>query len=666
VAFRLIRQPSVLGYLAAGLIVGPYIPIPLFADPDRVHALSEFGVILVMFAIGLEFRLDKLFRVLPVSGFTCLLQIGIMFWVGFSLGQLFGWGNTEALFLGASIAISSTMVVSKVYDEREIRPDVREMVFGILIIQDVVAIALIAAMTAVAEGGGVSAGEMMATVGRLGLALVGFLVIGMLLVPRAVRGLARLENRESLVVGSIGLCFVFALLAESLGYSVALGAFIAGILVAESGRGADIEHDIQPVKDIFAAVFFVSVGMTVDPKLAWDNLGPSMIVFVAVIVTQFLSVSIGNVISGNGQRRGIKAGLSLGQIGEFAFIIAGIGVAAGVVRPDLQPILVTVAILTTFTTPLALDSSNWVLCRIDHFTPSRLQNLLCVYEAWFEKVRAGNSGRAQASPLRRAGFAIVFDAVGLFVLLIAWMRWAQDLGTWLGTTLDLSPEMGLVGITLLMMLPGLPLLFGLLRNTHTLTHLVADTVVGGMAGSAGTMVTNFLRFSVRMLVGMGIAIPLGAIFWPVLDAVYTVPIVLAVLLVGIYFVWRKAGRIDREIRSGAERVIHTLAKQRGHSDPAAAKTFLPGIKNVVSIQLEPSAPAVGKTLAELNLRAVTGASVLAIHRQDQDVIIPTGSETLAAGDLLALTGSSKSIELARRLILAEAPPVAVGLTPVDA
>ncbi len=243
ILFQRLRQPVVLGYLLAGLIIGPHVPIPLVADPEIVETLSELGVILLMFSLGLEFRLRTLLRMAPTAGVTAFVQCSLMVWLGFLTGRLFGWTPIESLFAGAVIAISSTTIIAKAFDEQKICGRLREIVVGILIVEDLIAILLMAVLTAIATGNRLSAGSLAATVGRLAAFLVGLLVVGLLTVPRAVRAVVRLDRPETTVIASVGICFGIALLARAFGYSVALGAFIAGSLVAESGRG---EEDRAP------------------------------------------------------------------------------------------------------------------------------------------------------------------------------------------------------------------------------------------------------------------------------------------------------------------------------------------------------------------------------------------------------------------------------------
>jgi CPA2 family monovalent cation:H+ antiporter-2 len=271
VVFQRLRQPVVLGYIVAGLIVGPHVPLPLVADRTVVQALSELGVILLMFSLGLEFSLRKLARVGPTAGFTAVLQSGLMTWLGFLVGRAFGWSMLESIFMGAAVAISSTTIIAKVFDEQKIAGRQRELVVGILLIEDLVAVVFLAALTAIATGAGVSAEALAATIGTLAAFLVALLVVGMLVIPRFMRMVVRLERDETTLVASVGVCFLTAWIAHTAGYSVALGAFLAGSLVAESGHAEPIEHLVRPVRDVFAAVFFVSVGLLIDPALAIAN-----------------------------------------------------------------------------------------------------------------------------------------------------------------------------------------------------------------------------------------------------------------------------------------------------------------------------------------------------------------------------------------------------------
>ena len=265
--FQRLHQPVVFGYLFAGMLIGPHIPVPLVADEGLVHTLAELGVILLMFALGLEFSLRKLFRVAPTAGIIALLQCSAMIFLGFGLGRLFGWTVLESVYAGAIIAISSTTIILKAFAEQKVSGKVADIVFGVLIIEDLIAILLIAILMTVSSGGNLGPWELTRTGMRLAAFLVGLIAVGLLVVPRLVRATVRLGSPETTLVTAVGISFATALLALSFGYSVALGAFIGGSLVAESGQAEKIEHLVAPVRDMFAAIFFVAVGMLIDPAL---------------------------------------------------------------------------------------------------------------------------------------------------------------------------------------------------------------------------------------------------------------------------------------------------------------------------------------------------------------------------------------------------------------
>src|SRR5512145_428174 len=358
VLFERLRQPVVLGYILAGLIVGPHVPVPLFADVGIVKTLSELGVILLMFALGLEFSLRSLARVGPTAGTTAVVQSSIMVWLGFVAGRAFGWTPLESVFAGAIVAMSSTTIIAKAFDDLRVKGALRDLVVGVLLVEDLFAIVFMAILTAVATGAGVSPGELGATLGRLVAFLAALLVAGMLVVPRAIRYVRRLGRPETLLVVSLGLCFGMAFLALEAGYSVALGAFLAGSLVAESGEGHAVEELVRPVRDLFAAIFFVSVGMLIEPALVARHWVAVLLFIGLVVVGKSSAVGLGAFLTGHGVRTSVQAGMSLAQIGEFSFILAALGASLRATGDFLYPIAVAVSAVTTLTTPWLIAGSG--------------------------------------------------------------------------------------------------------------------------------------------------------------------------------------------------------------------------------------------------------------------------------------------------------------------
>lgn len=652
---RKLGQSSILGYLFAGLLVGPYLPVPILSERERVETMAEFGVVLVMFAIGLEFRLAKLLRVLPSSGFTGLVQVSSMMAAGLFTAHLLGWSDVEAAFLGASLAISSTMVVSKVFEQTPVEPATRQVVLGVLVLQDVVAIALITAMTALAAGGGLSAGALGATVGRLGAALIAMVGLGLLVVPRLMRTVLSWRSPEHTAVVAMGVCFAVALLAERLGYSVALGAFVAGVLVAESGRGEQVEHLVQPMRDVFAAVFFVSIGMTVDPVQAWVQLPVSLLVFAVVVVGQLVSVSVAALLSGNGLRRALTAGMALGQIGEFSFILAAIGVGAGVVRGALSTILVTVAVLTAFTTPWLLSRAERIVAAADRLLPERLQHLLSLYEEWFERLSEA-SGWFQAHPVRRALRAIALDAMALLLVLLLATFWMDDIARPLQRSLglDIGVALGLCGLGLALL--SVPFWVAMARATRSLSHAVVEAVTGPAGaeeGRATRIARRALGLAVRLSVLAGVGVPLGLGVELLVGDIAALAWFSGIAVATVVGVWRTAAAVNEAFLSGAESIAAALEARETspNDDTMRDANLIPGLDSVTALTLSVGCDAVGRTLAQLDLRARTGATVIAIHRADGQVVLPHGNEALRSDDRLAITGAAAALAGARTLLV---------------
>ncbi len=395
------------------------MPIPLVANPDVVQTLSELGVILLMFSLGLEFSLRKLMAVGPTAGLTALLQSSLMVWLGFTIGRLFGWTPLESLFAGAVIAISSTTIIAKAFDEQGITGTLREFVVGVLIVEDLIAVLLMAVLTAVASGSGLAAGPLAATIARLAAFLVGLIGIGLLLVPRVIRAIVRLNRRETTLVASIGICFANALLAQAFGYSVALGAFLAGSLVAESGAERQIERLVEPVRDVFGAVFFVSVGMLIDPALVAQHWGAVVALTAAVIIGKVVSVSLGAFLTGSGMRTSVQAGLSLAQIGEFSFIIAALGLALHATGGFLYPVAVAVSAITTLLTPWMIRASEPIAAWVDRKLPRPLQTFAVLYGSWLEELRARRPAATAVAGIRRLLRLLLLDAAIVAVLIVA-------------------------------------------------------------------------------------------------------------------------------------------------------------------------------------------------------------------------------------------------------
>jgi len=415
VLFQRLRLPVVFGYLAAGMIVGPYTSIPFVANEAIVQSLSELGVILLMFSIGLEFRLRRVGQVAGTAGIAALLETGLMFGLGALLADLLGWTPFERLVAGAMVAISSTTIIARTFAELKVGGRVAELVFGVLIIEDLIAIVLLATLGALATGGGLGVTTIGITLVQLGTFLTGLLAVGLLVVPRFMRAVIGLGRDETTLVAAVGVCFGAALLALSFGYSVALGAFVAGSLVAESGQSDQVEHLVHPVRDVFVAIFFVSVGMLLDPGVVRAHLGTIIAFTVLVMGGKTLAASMGAFLSGAGLRTSVQAGLSLAQIGEFSFLIATLGVAAGA-RNEIFTIAVAVSAITTLATPTLVKRAGGIAALVDRKLPHRLQTFAALYGSWIARLRA--STPHELPRRRRLTRRLALDSALLAVIII--------------------------------------------------------------------------------------------------------------------------------------------------------------------------------------------------------------------------------------------------------
>ncbi|HEX2880665.1 MAG TPA: cation:proton antiporter [Polyangiaceae bacterium] len=662
VVFQRLKQPVVLGYILAGLILGPNVPFPIFADREMVQTLSELGVILLMFSLGLEFSLGQLFRLGPTAGITALLQSSLMVWLGFVTGTLLGWTTLESLFAGSIIAISSTTIIAKAFDEQKIKGPLRELVVGVLIVEDLIAILLMATLTAVASGAGLTAGEMMAVTGKLAAFLIGLVALGLLVVPRAVRAITRLERPETTLVASIGFCFGIALLAHELGYSVALGAFIAGSLIAESGEAKTIEHLIQPVRDLFAAIFFVSVGLLIDPALIVQHWGAIAAFSVVVIVGKVIGVAVGAFLTGNGLRTSVRAGMSLAQIGEFSFIIAALGQTLNATGKFLYPIAVAVSALTTLTTPWLIRASGPVASWVDRKMPQALQTFVSLYGSWLEDLRSP-AQNTRSSSVRRLARLLILDLTLLVSLSLGSMFGIDPLAHFVESRLEVSASVASIAVIAGVIALALPLSAGVIRVTRRLGSTLAESALPAAAAGKLDLAAaprRALVVTLQLTIVLVTGLPVLAVTQPILGGFYAPGLFAALLvLLGLAF-WRGATDLHGHVRAGAQSIVEAIVMQarKGATDApqsvpadslAAVHSLLPGLGTPTPVQLDHNSPALGKSLAELNLRGITGATVLAITRGETG-FVPTAQEVLQEGDILALAGSHDATDAAKDLL----------------
>ncbi len=664
VVFEMLRQPVVVGYLAAGLIVGPNFRIPLFADINRIHALSELGVILLMFAIGLEFSLRKLVKLAPTAGFITVVQVGLLVWIGYAIGRALDWTILESVFTGAVLSISSTTIIARAFREEQAAESLRELVFGVALFEDLVAIVMLAILTAVATGAELSTRMVRDTVGRLAFFLAALIGVGFLIVPRAIRFVARRQRNEALLVASVGLCFAFAMIAQDAGYSVALGAFLAGVLVSESGFGERIEQLVAPLRDIFGAVFFVSVGMMLDPHVIVDY-WPALVALTAtVIFGKLLGVGIGAMLCGTSTSTSVQAGMAMGQIGEFSFIIAGVGVANQATRPFIYSLAIAVSAITTFLTPFMIRASGPVGRFVDARTPSSIGVLQALYGSWMERIRV----TPRPGGIWSQAVMICASALSLAAIVIGYEFQAHRLPALIAAPTGLTlPASALLakGVAL-----GLCVLasLGVWRGSRGLARRLALDISSG----AGERIeaTRALTRMLEIAIGFATAILLLAAVAPFVSTRDGAAFLLVAVSILALMTWRSARQIRSSIHAAASRSVAGTKPpaevSRLDQPPAAPSEAVAGASPFMSLRLPEGSGAVGLTIRDLNIRASTGAIVVAIARASGDVVMPAAKEILRAGDTLALVGSSQALNAAQELLDARTgaagePPAASSL-----
>ena len=661
VVFQRLHQPVVFGYLLAGMIIGPHIQIPLVADPQTVRALSELGVILLMFSLGLEFSIRKLVQVSQKAGAVALFECTVMISVGYLVGQMLGFTRLESIFAGAITGISSTTIIVKAFHEQKVKGRVTELVFGILIIEDLIAIFLLTILTTVARSGAVSPRDVLLTALRLVMFLTALIGFGILTVPRAIRAVQKLGQPETTLVASIGICFAAALLALSFGYSVALGAFIAGSLVAESGHETEIERLVRPVRDMFAAIFFVSVGMMIDPTALSEHWGAVLALTLAVVVGKVMAVTTGAFLAGHGRRTAMKAGMSLAQIGEFSFIIASVGVASGAVRGWLYPVAIAVSAITTLTTPLLIKLSNRAAASIDHWLPEPIQTVAALYASWIERVRSSPRAPSERSVTNRIIRIILIDAALITSVVIGVDVEIDRLSAMVGGMIGMAPERVRFMVVLIAGLITVPLLYGLITSAKALgNHLARRAFADAQKGKVdpADAPRRALVILVQLAVVLAVGIPVVAITQPFLPAHQGAFVLALLTLVLLVALWRNAANLQGHARAGAQIIASALAHQMASIDGSASdetrlledvNAVLPGLGEPVAIRVVPQSIAVGRSLAQLNLRGATGATVLAIRRGTQQIPTPLGREVIEADDVVAVAGAHDALAVARAI-----------------
>lgn len=634
--FKWLKQPVVLGYIVAGVLAGPaFQSLPSVGDPANIRIWADIGVIFLLFAMGLEFSFKKLMHVGGTAGIAAITIVAGMMTAGYTTGVMLGWSHMDSLFLGGMLSMSSTAIVYKAFEDMGLREQrFAGVVLGILVVEDLVGVVLMVLLSTFAVSKEVEGMEMMNSILKLGAFLLFWSVMGIFLIPTFLQRTRKLLNDETLLIVALGLCLGMVLLATEAGFSSALGAFVMGSLLAETVEAEKIESIVKPVKNLFGAIFFVSVGMMIIPSMLVQYIGPILILTVLVIVGQVIFSSFGILLSGQPLKVAIQSGFSLTQVGEFAFIIASLGVALKVTDDFLYPIVVAVSVITTFLTPYMMRLSIPVYNFLDRRLPVSWKAFLDRYSSGSNTIRHKSAWNRLLKSLVRivATYTIltVFFVVIFFQYLAPWIL--EYIPGTRGSVLCLVIILAVISpfLRAIIMKKNHSLEFQQLwkdnkYNRGPLVSLIAVRI----------MLCIFIVMSVvaklfNMALGFGLAIAVGVI----LLVVFSKRLKKHSILLERRFLRNLSEReIEMERKSPIkQRFVNNLLLRNLH---------------MAHFEVSQDSLSVGRTLKELNFRQKFGISVVSIIRGEKRVNIPGGEERLYPFDKIIVVGTDKELEAFR-------------------
>lgn len=643
--FSRFKQPIVLGYLIAGFAVGPHVSIwPTVVDTEGVKLWAEIGVIFLLFGLGLEFSFKKLAKVGKSASIAATCEVITMSLIGYLLGRAFGWAQMDSIFLGAILSMSSTTIIIRAFGEAGLKgKGFVSLVFGILIVEDLIAILLMVFLTALSAPEPFSSYKLLYLIARLGFFLLIWFLIGIYILPSVLSKVRNLLTSEIMLIVSICLCLLMVVLASKAGFSAALGAFIMGSILAETQEGERIEHLIIPVKDLFAAVFFVSVGMLIDPFVLKEYFWIVILITIVTIFGKLFGSALGSILSGRSLKHSVQAGMSLAQIGEFSFIIATLGMTLNVTSNFLYPIVIAVSAVTTFTTPYMIRYSDTIYYFIERNTPKAFLLRLKNYEL------------AMASDSKESTFSLLWRMYGLGVLLnsvviigIA-LSSAHYLTPLLVKTFGDSTTIQIIA-TVFTLLISAPFIVALVLKTPKKISIEEAATLARLRRLQ--MVVLILRILMAFILTI-------FIFNQFSSARFSIVFVLINASVLIFFLRKFLKPIYLAVE---KRFLSNLnAKELAEMEKIAKRPALaPWDATLVNLVLSSDSKLAGQTLEESNFRYTSGATVAMIDRGKRRIFAPNGSERLLPNDHIFLIGTDEQLTSAQALIEVEnkySPPL---------
>lgn len=660
VLFHRINQPVVLGYILAGVIIGPNTPqIPVAIHEESMETLAELGVVFLLFSLGLEFNLRKLARVGIGAGLAAVMEITVMVWVGYNIGRLFGWSTMDSIFLGAMMSISSSMILFKLlHASGRTREPFAQFIFGILVIEDLLAVAMLGLLSSVAMTHTLDVPGVLSTLGRLGAFLAVMIVGGLLAVPPFIRYVRRFKSEEMLLVGVLGVCFGASLLAVKTGFSTALGAFVAGAVVAEARENRKILALIGPVRDLFSAIFFVAVGMHIDPAAIFAHALPILAISAAVVFGKFAACASAVVLSGNSPRMAVRVGLGMTQIGEFSYIIAALGLTLGVTGGQLYPVAVCVSALTIFIMPQLFNRADGVAAFLERRSPPPLVTALMAYGQWVSSLsRHTPANLVVRRALRRSLLQILLNLLmgsGVFITAASLAsRHAARPGWW-----DRMPDWsgGLKTVCWFSaVLLVLPLLIAVFRKIQAVAMILSEMAIPSSVSKSQVLAFRSIATNAVLAFGTTLVcawlLMLSAIIlppWPMLSFLAGVAILVGLAMRGPFIrLYARGQLMIRELFAApAEAPGHPIDIAETPVRAILEKTAIA----MVAVGGGGGGGAAGQTIRDINLRARTGANIVGIERDGASLVNPGPEEMLQPGDNVILLGNEAQINAARLLL----------------
>ncbi|MDR1783621.1 MAG: cation:proton antiporter [Dysgonamonadaceae bacterium] len=633
--FKWLKQPVVLAYIVAGIVASFFITKHT-PDYENIETWAEIGVIFLLFGLGLEFSFKKLMKVGSTAFIAALFLVFSMIGLGYLTGVCFGWAPMKSLFLGAMICMSSTMIIIKVFDDLKLtNRNFAGIVLGILIIEDLVAVLLMVLLSTIAVSNSFEGKEMLGSIFKLGAFLLFWFILGTFLIPTFLRKMKRYLNDEAILIISLAFCLGMVFLATQAGFSAALGAFIMGSILSETIDSERIEHLIQPIKNLFGAIFFVSVGMMVQITSLGAYIAPILIISVVVIVGQSLFATIGVLLSGQNLRTSVSAGFSLSQLGEFSYIIGTLGLSLGVVEESLYQIIVSASVITIFTTPYMMKLSDPVIGFLERKLPQKWQDHLNRDTSAAHPVNQNNTWKKLLTEMGSSVLMYYFISI---VLVYFTFKYATPLiDEWLP---GMKGNLLLAGFILLIISPFMRAIiikknrsYEFLKlwreNKNNHAPLIFTVVFRVMLCAGLIMFLLFKLFHTNFVIALGLAI------------------VLLIMFTASKHLKMRSRLIEQRFRENfneKEKYIESKAPiTKGFKNHTLERDL-----HLSEFAIEPYFSIVGKTLKELNFRQFFGVSIVTIARGKLRINIPNGNERIFPGDHIIVLGTDKQMELFRQ------------------